>query len=284
MIYWQLSESATNCTHPKRKERTKLFNVFFDLYYQKWAYASLQQPEDQEQEQLQKKECFIKLVLTNAAEAKFWKHKNVSTFHKYVYEATLLFVMLGLLITATLYGGISLFATHDTDNTMTSAIQFVAPAFFIFIIALFVLMPKPEDLTIVKKDIKQSANAFMLKAVQPLQDCCDDLNLDFHKSLPWLLSELQNYKSLYEKDSFAKQAIPQIKNYVIPVFAFFSGLILDRAFPVDLLLILFVVTITLIIVFMLFYLQIMTFWEYADKKRECMEDLRQAIQFCQYNK
>jgi hypothetical protein len=22
----------------------------------------------------------------------------------------------------------------------------------------------------------------------------------------------------------------------------------------------------------------------ADKKRECMEDLRQAIQFCQYNK
>lgn len=260
-----------------------MFNVFFDLYYQKWSYASLQHLKDQKQDQSQKKECFIKLVLSNAAEAKFWKRKNISTLHKYVYEVALLFVMLGLLITATLYGGISFFATQSSENTMTPAIQLVASAFFIFIIALFVLMPKPEDLTIVKRDIKQSVNAFMLKTVQPLQDCCNELDLDFHKSLPWLLSELQNYKSLCEKDSFSKQAIPQIKNYVIPVFAFFSGLILDRSLPVNLLLILFIVTITFIIVFMVFYLQIMTFGEHADKKRECMEDLRQAIQFCQYN-
>lgn len=260
-----------------------MFNVFFDLYYQKWSYASLQHLKDQKQDQSQKKECFIKLVLSNAAEAKFWKRKNISTLHKSVYEVALLFVMLGLLITATLYGGISFFATQSSENTMTSAIQLVASAFFIFTIALFALMPKPEDLTIVKRNIKQSANAFMLKTVQPLQDCCNDLDLDFHKSLPWLLSELQNYESLCEEDSFAKQSILQIKAYVIPVFAFFAGLILDRSFPVSFLLILFIVTITLITVIMFFYLQIVTFLKHADKKHECMEDLRQAIQFCRYN-
>lgn len=258
-----------------------MFNVFFELYYQKWSYISLSQQREREDNRSKKKECFLSLALSNAADAKFWKHKNVPSAIKSIYKFVLALAMLGVLVTSVLYACISFFALQSSENTM---IPPEASSFFIFVIALLVLMPNPEALTIVKRDIKQSAGVFVAKTVQPLQDCCAELGLDFQNALPWLLSELENYKSLYEENSFTRQVLPQIRTYALPVFSFFAGRILGDSFPASLLLMLFLVTVTLVIIFIVLYSQIVTFIKHTDKTRECMEDLRQAIQFCQHNK